>query len=124
VTTPVHAGGLAYNNPYRQKVHPRWADGQVVWSIPEGPVAIDPKKAVVADEYNLVYSLHGDKGKPEKVKGQYPIYDTKPGDKGYSPIWRNNYVIVPHTYKPQTLRSKQAVLRSGYKIVPTTEYTN
>ncbi len=124
ITTPVRYQHLDYSNPYRQKVHPRWADGQVVWSIPLGPVTIDPKKTAVADEYNLVYSLHGDHGKPEKVPGQYAIYDTRPGDMGYSPIWRNNLVIVPRSYKPQTLRSKQDVLRSGYKIVPTDEYTN
>jgi hypothetical protein len=50
-------------------VHPRWAGGEVVWSIPNGPVAIDPGKTKVANEYSVVYSF-GDGGTPEKVEGQ------------------------------------------------------
>jgi hypothetical protein len=90
-------------------VHPRWAGGSVVWSIPCGPVPVDPNTAKVADEYIVVYSMDGDGCKPEKVAGQYTIYDTKPGDPGY---------------QPQTLRSKDDVLRSGYSIVPTNEVSN
>ena len=124
VTTPVHYGDLDYSNPNHQVVHPRWAGGEVVWSIPCGPVALVPGETHVADEYIVVYSMDGDNGEPEKVKGQYTIYDSKPGDPGYSPLWRHNYVIVPHDYRPQTLRSKAAVLQSGYPIVRTEKVTN
>jgi hypothetical protein len=123
VTTPVHFENLDYSNPHHQTVHPRWAGGQVVWSIPCGPVAIDPERTEVADEYIPVYNL-SDGGTAEEVEGQYTIYDTKPGDPGYSPIWRHNYVIVPRNYRPQSLRSKEDVLASGYRIVPTDVYTN
>jgi hypothetical protein len=68
--------------------------------------------------------MEGDDGEPEKVKGQYTIYDSKPGDPGYSPLWRHNYVIVPRDYQPQTLRSKAAVLQSGYQIIRTEKVTN
>jgi hypothetical protein len=95
----------------------------VVWSIPCGPAAVDPSKTKVADGYIVVYSLGAD-GKPENVEGQYTIYDSKPGEPNYSPIWRHNYVIVPRDYQPQTLRSKQDALNSGYQIVPTGVYTN
>jgi hypothetical protein len=124
ITTTVHYKDLNYTNPHHQKVHPRWAGGTVVGSIPLGPVVINTKKTRWADEYTPVYWLHGDHGKPEKVKGQYAIYASKPGDRNYSPIWRQNYVIVPRAYHPQALRSKRQVLRSGYKIVPTDEFTN
>ena len=123
ITTPVHYGDLDYSNPHRQTVHPRWAGGKVVWSIPCGPVAIDLARTEVADEYIVVYAL-GEDGKPEEVEGQYTIYDTKPGDAGYSPIWRHNYVIVPRDYQPQTMRSKEDVLRNGYQVLPTDVYTN
>lgn len=123
VTTSVHHANLDYSNPHRQTVHPRWAGGQVVWSIPCGPVAIDPAKTKAANEYIVVYALSED-GKPERVEGQYTIYDTKPGDPDYSPIWCHNYVIVPRAYRPQTLRSKEDVLRSGYQVVTTDVYTN
>ena len=122
--TPVDYGDLQYSNPHQQTVHPRWAGGKVVWSFPCGPVEVDPNKTHVADEYIPVYSMEGDSGKPEDVDGQYTIYDTKPGDLGYSPLWRHNYVIVPRNYKPQTLRSKEDVLQSGYSIVPTDKITN
>src|SRR5436190_21705765 len=100
VTTPVHHADLDYSNPHRQTVHPRWAGGKVVWSIPCGAVAIDPRKTALGDEYIVVYALAND-GTPEKVEGQYTIYDSKPGDPGYSPIWRHNYVVVPRHYAPQ-----------------------
>lgn len=122
ITTPVHYGDLDYSNPHRQTVHPRWAGGEVVWSIPCGPVSVDPNKTEAADEYIVVYALED--GKAEDVEGQYTIYDTKPGDPGYSPIWRHNYVVVPRDYVPQTLRSKADVLRSGYHVIPTDVYTN
>jgi hypothetical protein len=109
IRTPVECGNLRYSNPWRQIVHPRWAGGTVVWSIPCGPVAVDPSRSHDADEYIVVYSLDGDKGEPEKVDGQYAIYDTKPGDPGYSPLWRHNHVIVPRVYTPQQLRSKEDV---------------
>jgi hypothetical protein len=124
VRTPVDYEDLQYSNPHRQIVHPRWAGGKVVWSIPCGPVSIDPSKTRVADEYIFVYSMGEGGGEPEKVKGQYTVYDTKPGDSGYSPLWRHNYVIVPRDYTAQTLRSKQNVLDSGYQIIVTDKITN
>jgi hypothetical protein len=124
VRTEVHYRDLHFSNPHRQVVHPRWAGGEVVWSIPCGPVTVDPLQTHVADEYIVVYSMDGDAGKPEKVQDQYTIYDTKLGDPGYSPLWRHNYVIVPRDYRPQTLRSKEDVLKSGYPVVPTDKITN
>src|SRR6266508_3428261 len=107
INTAVDYGDLHYSNPHQQTVHPRWAGRKVVWSIPCGPVEVDLGKTQVADEYIPVYSMDGDHGKPEEVVGQYTIYDTKPGDPGYSPLWRHNYIIVPRDYLPQTLRSKE-----------------
>ncbi|MCL5997105.1 MAG: hypothetical protein M1546_13765 [Chloroflexi bacterium] len=124
VATPIHYGNLDYSNPHKQVVHPRWAGGEVVWSIPCGPVATAPGETNIADEYIVVYSMDGDKGEPEKVEGQYTIYDSKPGDPGYSPLWRHNYVIAPRDYQPQTLRSKDDVLQSGYQVIRTEEITN
>lgn len=124
VRTAVDYGDLQYSNPYRQSVHPRWAGGQVVWSIPYGPIAVDQNETKVADEFIPVYSMDGADGKPEEVEGQYTIYDTRPADPGYSPLWRHNYVIVPRDYQPQMLRSKEDVLQSGYRIVTTDKITN
>lgn len=50
VRTSVHFEDLHYSNPWLQIVHPRWADGKVVWSIPCGPTDVDPEKRPVAKE--------------------------------------------------------------------------
>jgi hypothetical protein len=58
------------------------------------------------------------------VPGQYGIYDSKPGDPNYSPIWRYNYVLVPREHAPNTLRSEEGCLQGGYQIVQTDTHTN
>jgi hypothetical protein len=42
----------------------------------------------------------------------------------YSPIWQFNYVIMPHDYTPNTLRSKANCLASGYPIVRSMRFEN
>ncbi|MQA76835.1 MAG: hypothetical protein GEU88_21575 [Solirubrobacterales bacterium] len=71
-----------------------------------------------------MYAVEGPDGRPERVPGQYGIYDSKPGDANYSPIWRYNYVIVPRDYEPNTLRSEEDCLRGGYQLVQSDVFTN
>jgi len=61
---------------------------------------------------------------PQRVPGQFNIYDSVPGMKKYSPIWRFNYVIVPRGYVANTLRSERDCLRSGYEIRKSTVFEN
>ena len=88
---------------------------------------MDPKTAKVAKEYLPVYT-EPDPAKPdvipEQVPGQLSIYDTKPGDPGYSPIWHYHYVIVPRDYVANTLRSERACLGSGYEIRRSLDFEN
>lgn len=86
-------------------------------------MAIDPSKTKIAEEYIIIYGFGPDR-KPERVEGQYTIYDSKPGDEKYCPIWHHNYVIVPRNYTPQTLRSETDVRQSGYPVQETEVYTN
>lgn len=58
------------------------------------------------------------------MPGQYGIYDSRPGDANYSPIWRYHYVVVPRDYQPNALRSEDAVLASGYEAIHADTYTN
>jgi hypothetical protein len=44
--------------------------------------------------------------------------------KSYSPIWRFNYVIVPRSYKANTLRSEAACLASGFEIKRSNVFEN
>ena len=114
---------LHYNNPYGYKIERVWFDGRVVFATEQGEVEVDPKKVKVAQEYQPVYGVKLTPGgrlargkEPDRVPGQLNIYDSIPGMKSYSPIWRFNYVIVPRDYIPNTLRSERDCLRSGYEI--------
>jgi len=117
---------LTYTNPYNQDVKPRWCDGEIVYRISWGEVKVDPKTVKAAKEYLAVYAPPppGEPTKVERVPGQLPIYDTKPGDPGYNPIWHYHYVVVPRDYKANALRSEDDVKKSGYPIVPVDHYTN
>ncbi|MEX2238262.1 MAG: hypothetical protein WEB00_12085 [Dehalococcoidia bacterium] len=120
---------LTYNNPYNLDLERVWFDGRTVYASEQGELEIDLAKNKVAQEYQIVYSVELDekgklKGEPERVDGQYNIYDSVPGMEKYSPLWRFNYVIVPRDYAPNTLRSEQDCLASGYEIRQSTVVEN
>jgi hypothetical protein len=124
-----HREDVDYNNPYRYKIERVWWDGKIVFASEQGELDLDPTKCKVAQEYQIVYTVALDaKGKlrrePDRVEGQYNIYDSIPGMKKYSPIWQFNYVIVPRDYKANTLRSEKDCLRSGYDIVRSMVFEN
>jgi hypothetical protein len=123
-TDPVHEAELEYSNPHRQRVGPRWVRGEVVWAMPMGIVHVDPQQTKWANEYVCVFRVDGPDGRPERVPEQWGIYDSKPGDANYSPIWRYNYVLCPRDYVPNTLRSEDDCRNSGYQIIQTDIYTN
>lgn len=118
---------LTYTNPYGQDIAARWCDGEIVYRISYGEVKVDPATVKAAEEYIVVYKAPAP-GEPwnavERVPEQLPIYDTKPGDPGYNPLWHYNYVVVPRDYKPNTLRSEDQVKKSGYPVVPVNHYSN
>lgn len=124
-----HREDVDYSNPYRYKIERVWWDGKVVFASEQGELDVDPAKVKVAQEYQIVYSVALDRrgklrGEPERVEGQYNIYDSIPGMKKYSPIWQFNYVIVPRDYKANTLRSEKDCLRSGYEIKRSAVFEN
>jgi hypothetical protein len=71
-----------------------------------------------------VCRVDGHDGRPERVPGQYGVYVSKPGDPGYSPAWRYHYLVVPRDDQPNTLKSEEDCLRSGYPIVTLDAFTN
>ncbi len=123
VTEEINDPLLTYSNPHGQRVGPRWVRGEIVFAMPAGIVHIDPEKQKWAKEFVLVYSVEGPDGRPERVQGQYGIYDTRPGDPGYSPIWKYNFVVVPRDYEANALRSEDDILKSGYQVVESDTYT-
>jgi hypothetical protein len=128
---------LTYNNPYALEIERVWFDGKVVFAVESGEVEVEfdaDRVAVnnkVAQEYQIVHAVELDeRGKlkdgkePERVEGQYNIYDSVPGMDTYSPLWQFNYVIVPRDYEPNTLRSEADCLNSGYPILKSTVVEN
>jgi hypothetical protein len=124
-----HREDVNYNNPYRYNIERVWWDGKIVFASEQGELDVDPAKVKVAQEYQIVYRVALDKrgrlrGEPDRVRGQYNIYDSIPGMKKYSPIWQFNYVIVPRDYKANTLRSEKDCLESGYPIKRSSVFEN
>jgi hypothetical protein len=120
---------LTYDNPYGLELERVWFDRKIVFALEAGEVEVDLKKVKVAQEYLIVYSVELDrrgkpKGEPERVEGQYNIYDSVPGMEAYSPLWQFNYVVVPRSYKANTLRSVEDCLNSGYPIQQSTQVEN
>jgi hypothetical protein len=128
---------LTYDNPFGMEIERVWFDGKLVYAIESGEVEIefdDDRNAVdnnVAQEYQVVYSVELDESgklrggqEPDRVDGQYNIYDSVPGMENYSPLWQFNYVVVPREYEPNTLRSEADCLGSGYPILKSTVVEN
>lgn len=122
VADPAPVERLEYNNPFGLTLERVWFDGRIVYASEMGTLDVDPSLVKVAQEYQIVYRAELDaRGKPmfppERVPGQYNIYDSVPGMEKYSPLWLFNYVVVPRDYRPNTLRSEADCLRSGYPIL-------
>ena len=120
---------LTYNNPWNLEIERVWFDGKVVYAVECGELDVDPASLKLAQEYQIVYAVELDeRGKPikdpERVEGQYNIYDSVPGMESYSPLWLFNYVVVPRDYTPNPLRSEQDCLSSGFPIVKSTVIEN
>jgi hypothetical protein len=112
---------LTYSNPFGQEVERVWFEGRVVFAVELGELRVDPQAVQLAQEYQVVYDVDlGPAGiparEPDRVPGQLNIYDSIPGMDAYSPLWRFNYVVVPRSYEPNSLRSERDCLESGYPI--------
>lgn len=115
---------LDYNDPLHQSIETAWYNGKKYWAMEFAvPLHLDPERTPVAQEYEIAYrvSIHQE---PDLVPLQLNIYDSIPGMAKYSPIWHLNYVIVPESYVPNTLRSAEACLASGYQIISSDRYVN
>ena len=128
---------LTYNNPWALEVERIWFDNKIVYAVECGELELEFDKGraavgnKVAQEYQVVHAVELDEQgrlkqgtEPERVEGQYNIYDSVPGMESYSPLWQFNYVIVPRDYEANTLRSEAACLESGYPIEKSTIVEN
>jgi hypothetical protein len=129
---PFRADGveaLTYDNAFNQSIEQVWFDGKLVYALDLGEVDVDADRVKVAQEYQIVSRVELDeqgrpKSEPERVPGQLNIYDSVPGMDKYSPIWQFNYVVVPSDYRPNTLRSENDCLASGYPVYRSQVFEN
>jgi hypothetical protein len=128
---------LTYSNPFNLEIERVWFDGKIVYAVESGEVELEfdehrvCRDNTLAMEYQIVYAVELDeRGKlkdgrdPERVEGQFNIYDSVPGMSNYSPLWQFNYVVVPREYLANTLRSERDCLDSGYPILKSTVVEN
>jgi hypothetical protein len=123
------AEDLSYNNPFSQIVERAWFDGKVVYAIEGEEMHLSPNDQLkVAGEYQPVFSVELDENgwvkNRKSVPGQLNIYDSVPGMKEYSAIWKFYYVIVPEDYQPNSLRSVEDCKKSRYEIRESNYYQN
>lgn len=115
---------LDYNNPLRQVVETAWYNNRKYWAFgPNVPLPVDTAQTKIAQEYMIAYSA-SPHGEPDLVPLQLNIYDSIPGMPQYGPIWHLNYVIVPRGYVPNTIRSAEQAVTSGYQIISSDRYVN
>ncbi len=58
-------------------------------------------------------------GRPIGVPGQDPVIDADPDDEDYSQFQRLYYVTVDADYEPNSIRSAEQIVASGYGVTPT-----
>jgi hypothetical protein len=130
---PTYVGdeeNLKYNNPFQQQIDPAWYDGKKVyhfalnWSTEQPPFNVAEQYLFVyEDEYQAPTTVDGFKAQP-KVPGQFVVFDSVPGQPNYSPIWHNNWVLVPRSYEVNSIRSVDDIKRSFYQVVDSPIYVN
>ncbi|MBI2954333.1 MAG: hypothetical protein HYY30_08470 [Chloroflexi bacterium] len=130
---PTYVGdeeNLKYNNPFRQEIRPTWYEDKKVYHLDLGRTLTRPPFNV-AEQYSFVYedeylapSTMEQYDAQPRVPGQLVVFDSVPGDPNYSPIWHNNFVLVPRDYQVNNIRSVDAINRSGYRVVDSPVYVN
>jgi hypothetical protein len=63
-------------------------------------------------------------GKPMFVDGQHNIVAVKPGEDGYSDLWRVNLVTVPTDYKADSVKAVADVMSGGFEVTETDMFVN
>jgi hypothetical protein len=121
---PIQVAGNVSNCPVVRKgttapgyqTVPSWYKGQKIYYIDFGLV---PFRSA-----NFYFFAEKHDKQIVLLQDQYPILDSIPGSSDYSPVWRINYVFPPSDYKPNTIRSEDKLLTSGFQIRSTKKFLN
>ena len=119
---PVTSAGMLRNCPFvpegtelagGEELRRGWVDGQEVFYYDFGPSA-----AMIAPAWIFVHGFD-DNGAPDIVEDQYAVFDSSPADEDYTAFRRVSYVSVPEDFVPDSIRSEQDVIASGFRIFET-----
>jgi hypothetical protein len=72
----------------------------------------------VAPIYAFVSGFDAE-GNPLVIDGQHTVVDVRPGDIGYSDLWQVIFVTAPENYEPDSIRSAEEVISSGFELTKT-----
>jgi hypothetical protein len=116
---PFPAVGTLGDSPQVFPVETGWVDGQAIEYYNMGTNAPlnpnDPTRVMVAPGWLLVTSVNTD-GTPNRIEGQYTIFDVLPGEAGHSDLWQIHFVFPPDDYQANTFRSVDEIDQSGYQV--------
>lgn len=124
---PIESAGMLRNCPIvpegtalegGEELHQGWVDGQPVSYFDFGVSA-----ATIAPVWVFVHGFDAG-GAPLLVEDQYNIFDSTPADEDYTAFRRVHYVTVPEDYEPDSIRSADDVLASGFPIEATDTVVN
>jgi len=77
----------------------------------------------VAPIYAFITGMDAD-GNPMFLEGQHNIVSVKPGDSGYSDLWRVNLVTVGADYEPDSVKAVADVMSGGFDVMETDIFVN
>lgn len=83
----------------------------------------DGNSIAVAPIYAFISGMDAD-GNPQFVEGQHNIVGVKPGDDGYSDLWRVNLVTVADDYEPDSVKAVADVMSGGFEVSETDIFVN
>ncbi|HEU0072800.1 MAG TPA: hypothetical protein VFS30_02220 [Dehalococcoidia bacterium] len=73
--------------------------------------------------YAFITGMDAD-GNPQFVEGQHNIVAVKPGDDGYSDLWRVNLVTVDDAYEADSVKAVADVMSGGFAVTETDIFVN
>jgi hypothetical protein len=63
-------------------------------------------------------------GTPDFVAGQHNIVEVKPGDPGYSDLWKVDLVTVPANYQADSIKTSAAIMSQNLPVTETNMLVN
>jgi hypothetical protein len=102
-----------------------WYDGEALqyYDLGANSTLVSHDEVLVEPVYLIIYGKD-ESGAPEAVPGQRNILESRPGDPNYTDLWDVTFVTVPRDYEPDSLRSAQDIVASGYSVETTGHFVN